>query len=92
MSARRGRLIGVLLATCAMSTLAAEKPSSVKQSDKSIAPDLEFLEYLGTLENDGENWTDIVNVDLPRAPKAKGATDKDKAKPEVAAKSARTEK
>ena len=49
---------------------------------KSPPPDLDFLEYLGTLESDEDNWTDVMNVELPPAkPKvAPGKTQTEAAK------------
>jgi hypothetical protein len=31
---------------------------------KAVQPDVKFLEYLGTLEGEGENWTDVAATDL----------------------------
>ena len=60
----------------------ADRPAA-KQS-QGVAPDLEFLEYLGTLESDEENWTDVVNIEFPAPdnsvdPSTKPAVSKPKA-------------
>jgi hypothetical protein len=38
-----------------------KKPASAA---KAPPPDVKFLEYLGTLEGEGENWTDVAAPDL----------------------------
>lgn len=84
-----------MLVSCALAAHGAER-ASVK-TNKSPAPDLDFLEYLGTLENDEDNWTDIAKMELPQATTVAGknaatATPKDKPKAETASKSAGSEK
>jgi len=93
---------GVLLMSCALAAHAADRPAA-KQA-KSPQPDLDFLEYLGTLENDEDNWTDVMTMDLPNAAssaakpaKATGKVSdtnatKGKVKAETAAKGADSEK
>ena len=88
---REGLFIGVLLAVCVLAAHGAD-PAPGKPRAKNAAPDLEFLEYLGTLESDEANWTDVVKADLMRASKPKGTTNKDQAKTEGATKSAGSEK
>ena len=67
-----------------------EATPSSKQTGKgaarSLAPNLDFLEYLGTLENEEENWTDVVNVTLPESAKSKDEAGNRKAKPDAATK------
>jgi len=46
----------------------ADPVSAGKPRAKNAAPNLEFLEYLGTLESDEENWTDVANVELTKRP------------------------
>ena len=61
------------------------KPEQAKaEQARPAQPDIKFLEYLGTLEGDGENWTEIAAVALA-APASKPA-----AKPEAVAKPAET--
>lgn len=79
---------------CANLAFGADR-GATKPPAKSPAPDLDFLEYLGTLESDDGNWTDVLNVDLPAqtpAAPAKAKADKSDAKskpqPETAAKRA----
>ena len=101
MSVLRDRcLAGVLLASCALIAHGAEH-APAKVPGKAAAPDLDFLEYLGTLESDEDNWTDVVNVELPvDAPvsaksaetKPQSGGQKGKPKAEAAAKSAGSEK
>jgi hypothetical protein len=84
------RTAGMVLLACITIARAAE-PVKTETRKQSAEPNLEFLEYLGTLESDEENWTDVVNVELPNA-KAKSTGAKGKSKSEVAAKSASTDK
>src|SRR5712671_6171035 len=94
MSMLRDRSIaGLALMAFAMAAQSADPAAPNKAGSKRAAPDLEFLEYLGTLESDGENWTDAVNADLAQAqPKPKRSIAKDKSKTEAAAKNADSEK
>lgn len=85
-------LAGLIL--CANVAFGADK-APAKPAEKAPAPDLDFLEYLGTLESDDGNWTDVLNVELPTqaapAPsksKADKSDVKGKPQPETAAKSA----
>jgi hypothetical protein len=80
----------LVLASLSLSTVAAQgaeaqakKPSTQM---KPAQPDIKFLEYLGTLESDEENWTEIAALAL--AP----PESKPNAKPEAAAKSAAEKK
>jgi hypothetical protein len=65
---RMAVLLGLLTGTA----IAADVPTAdhVKQDNKPAAPanaappDVKFLEYLGTLEDEGENWTDVAATDL----------------------------
>ncbi len=65
----------------------AKSPTAL--ASKSATPDLDFLEYLGTLEGDEENWTDVANMELSDAKKKAldGAVVKGEAKSESTAKS-----
>ena len=79
---------------CANLAFGADR-APAKPAAKSPAPDLDFLEYLGTLESDDGNWTDVLNVELPTQtpqaaakPKADKGDVKGKPQPETAAKSA----
>ena len=86
-------IAGLALMAFAMAAQSADPAAPNKAGSKRAAPDLEFLEYLGTLESDGENWTDAVNADLAQAqPKPKRSIAKDKSKTEAAAKNADSEK
>jgi hypothetical protein len=70
---RMAILMGLLAGASALSDgalsegIAAEgakrdkKPASAA---KAPPPDVKFLEYLGTLEGEGENWTDVAAPDL----------------------------
>ena len=49
-----------MLAVCA---IAQGAQPSQKPANKSAAPDIEFLEYLGTLESEDENWTDVAEIE-----------------------------
>lgn len=104
-TARAARVAGALLAACALSSFAAGPTPVGKSTSKTAAPDLEFLEYLGTLESDGENWTDVVNVNVQSRDAAgkstvkgesksdsKSDAAKDRPKADDANKSARNEK
>jgi len=78
--------IALLLASFSLAAHGAEpETKKTAATSKSAQPDIRFLEYLGTLESDGENWTDIATTTLA-SPK-----DKDDAKAEATAKPA-TEK
>jgi hypothetical protein len=90
---RDRRMAGVLLAaSCALTAHGADRGAAKPPSK--TTPDLEFLEYLGTLESDEDNWKDVLNVELPAAArtKPKGDAQKGKAKAESAAKGAGGEK
>jgi hypothetical protein len=87
---RSGWIAGVLLTTKVLVAPGAEAPPAKQQSKNT--PDIEFLEYLGTLEGDGENWTDIVKADLMHTAKPKSGAKKNPPKTETAAKSASSEK
>ena len=65
---RMAMLIGLLAGTSALSDGLADegvkpdkKPASAA---KAPPPDVKFLEYLGTLEGEDENWTDVTAPDL----------------------------
>ena len=47
---------------------AASGAESEKKAEpaKATQPDIQFLEYLGTLEDDDENWTDVEAVPEPQ--------------------------
>jgi hypothetical protein len=97
--------LGVALVSCALAAYAADREP--KPAPKIVAQDLDFLEYLGTLESDEENWTDIAVMNLTdvdptptetaqrdsklRKSTSKAGTDAN-VKPEVGAKSADSEK
>lgn len=74
----------VLLFAVALAAQGAEpapKKPETKQATRAAKPDIAFLEYLGTLEGDDENWTDIANTVLTesrgkRAVKQEAATPK----------------
>jgi hypothetical protein len=63
-----GLLAGTVLAADgpAMGGLAADGDKTDKKPApaKVAPPDEKFLEYLGTLEGEGENWTDVAATDL----------------------------
>jgi hypothetical protein len=90
-------LAAVWLITFAITARGAEQ-TPAKPVVKAPALDLDFLEYLGTLESDDGNWTEVVNIELPKPPpaNAKSKVDtsatKSKAQTEAAAKSAGSEK
>ena len=48
--------------------------SVITEANDDELPDVEFLEYLGSLEDDDANWTDVL--ELPGLA-AQGETDKD---------------
>jgi len=80
--------VALLLLSFAMSAQGAE-PEAKRPADKPpvvAKPDIAFLEYLGTLEDDEENWTDIANTVLAEA------RSKRSAKQEATAKSAAEQK
>ncbi|HTE41379.1 MAG TPA: hypothetical protein VK629_11140 [Steroidobacteraceae bacterium] len=61
-----------LLASCALIVplaAPAAEPMAKKTSvdAKASKPDLKFLEYLGTLEGEDENWTDLAVIALEDA-------------------------
>lgn len=77
----------ILFAGFSLVAQAAESPSKKPApASKATQPDVKFLEYLGTLEADDENWTDIATTVLAE-PKGKGA-----AKSEAVAKPAAEKK
>jgi hypothetical protein len=89
---RSSLLAGTILASCAVASQGADRPPT-KAESKTVAADLEFLEYLGTFENDEDNWTDVVKMELPTpantvAGKNAAASARDKPKAETAPKSA----
>jgi hypothetical protein len=43
---------------------AVAKPGQASSPQRSAPPDIRFLEYLGTLEADDENWTEIAAAAL----------------------------
>ena len=66
--------------------LGADTQQQKKPARPAAQPDIKFLEYLGTLEGDDENWTEIAAIALAE-PKGKPS-----AKPEAAAKPAAEKK
>ena len=72
----------ILIAGLSLAAHGAESASKkTAPAPKVEQPDVKFLEYLGALEGDEENWTEIATV--LAEPKDKGAT-----KQEAAAKPA----
>ena len=63
----RGALISAVLLIAATAALAAEDSEPL---------DAAFLEYLGTLEGDGDNWTLLAEPEKDPAATDKAATDK----------------
>lgn len=49
----------MLLAGFSLAAQSAERAAKAVPSSASAQPNLQFLEYLGTLEDDDENWTDV---------------------------------
>ncbi len=79
---QREQYIALLLAGFALAAQGAEpSPKKTAPASKVAQPDIKFLEYLGTLEGDDENWTEIADSALA-APEGKG-----KAKAEAVVKS-----
>jgi len=73
--------IAFLLAGLSLAAQGAEpKIQKAVAPSKSAQPDVRFLEYLGTLESDGENWTDIATTTVA-SPKDKDAKAEAAAKP-----------
>lgn len=72
--------IALLLSGVALAAHGEPAPKKVetKPEARAAKPDIAFLEYLGTLEADDGNWTDIANTVLAeprgkRAPKQEAA-------------------
>ena len=54
--------IAVLLAGFSLAAQGAESaPKKPVQATKPAQPDVKFLEYLGTVDGDDENWTDALS-------------------------------
>jgi hypothetical protein len=53
-----GKHFAIVLAGCALTAHGAESQSK-KLPPKPTQPDIQFLEYLGSVEADDENWTDV---------------------------------
>jgi hypothetical protein len=61
-SQRKRRL--VLIATSSVGLLSAVSAYSADMPKKTTpVPDINFLEYLGSLETKDDNWTDALNAD-----------------------------
>jgi poly-gamma-glutamate capsule biosynthesis protein CapA/YwtB (metallophosphatase superfamily) len=79
--------VAILLAGFSLAAHGAESAAKkTAAAAKAAQPDIEFLEYLGTVEGDDENWTEVEDEQLnwqqsDAAPKAR-----DGAKTEAAAK------
>ena len=61
---------------CAALSVEGAEPAPKKADAKSatpVKPDIAFLEYLGTLEGDDENWTDIANTVLAESRRKRAA-------------------
>ena len=79
--------IALLLASLSLIAHGAEpEAKKTATTSKPAQPDIGFLEYLGTFESDGDNWTDIATTTVA-SPK-----DKDDAKAEATAKPAMEKK
>lgn len=60
----------------AMAAGVAETAPKTSQPSKSLQPDIKFLEYLGTVEDDEDNWMDVelgVTESKANAPASKTA-------------------
>ena len=51
--------IAIVLTGLSLAAYGAE-PTNKMPPNRSAQPDVKFLEYLGSLEGDDENWTDIA--------------------------------
>lgn len=74
-------------------TVSSEAPDAARENASSEAPDLAFLEYLGSWQEDDDEW--LVVSELLEAEDAERATDDDGARadsPEDAATDARRER
>ena len=79
-----------LIATGALG--ADARPKKPTEPTKPAQPDVKFLEYLGTLEGDDENWTEIAAIALAAPAEAADPKGKQVAKPEAAPKPAAEKK
>ena len=52
--------IALLVAGAALHSITAH---SAEPSKRTAQPDIKFLEYLGSLEGNEENWTDVANAE-----------------------------
>lgn len=79
---RVGR-IAILAAGLALTAQAAEPSKKQAAADKKGQPDIKFLEYLGAMEGDQDNWTDIAASALADAKRKGDARAEDAAKSAV---------
>jgi hypothetical protein len=64
--------LALLLAGFSLAAHGAESaPKKPAQQPKSAQPDVKFLEYLGTVDGDEENWTDTISEVLTAEPQGK---------------------
>ena len=59
-----GLLAGSSLAAVGLAADGGKPDKKPVSPVKAPPPDVKFLEYLGSLEGEGENWTDVVAADL----------------------------
>jgi hypothetical protein len=75
------KVIAVLLAGFSLAAHGAESaPKKSAPPTQPTQPDIKFLEYLGTVDDDEENWTDalsdVIVAEPPSKTKAKVETPK----------------
>jgi hypothetical protein len=76
--------MAVLLAGFSLAAQGAESaPKQPAQPAKPALPDIKFLEYLGTVDGDDENWTDALSVMSAVEPQNKANAKAETAKPVV---------
>jgi hypothetical protein len=76
--------IAVLLAGFSLAAHGAESaPKKTTQPAKPAQPDIKFLEYLGTVDGDDENWTDALSAVVAAEPQSNANAKVEAPKPVV---------
>jgi hypothetical protein len=79
--------IAVLFAGFSLAAHGAESaPKKPTQATKPAQPDVKFLEYLGTVDGDEENWTDALIAVVAAEPQSKANAKVEAPKPVVESK------
>jgi hypothetical protein len=79
--------VAILLAGFSLAAHGAESVAKkTAVAAKATQPDIEFLEYLGTVEGDDENWTEIEDEQLTWQQNDAALKTRDGAKTEAASK------